>query len=127
MVRIRKYGRRLLNSLHFSPTRRTVKRILMKKFILQLGKEKIVCNDVEEAKTFISRFGHLTSAGEKRITGLFNGTIGMSRDFAWMMPKHIPELKNYPEQSCRMWVKPIPAQSTLHFSEEEIRKAVENM
>ena len=51
----------------------------------------------------------------------------MSRDFAWMMPKHTPELKNYPEQSCRMWVKPIPAQSTLHFSEEEIRKAVENM
>ena len=105
----------------------TVKRRNMKKFILQLGKEKVVCNDVEEAKNFISRFGHLTSAGEKRITGLFNGTIGMSRDFAWMMPKHIPELKNYPEQSCRMWVKPIPTKNTLHFSEEEIRKAVYNM
>ena len=69
----------------------------MKKYILQLGKENAVCNSVEEAKEFISRFGHLTSAGEKRITGLFDGTIGMSRDFAWMMPKHIPELKNYPE------------------------------
>lgn len=79
----------------------------MKKFILQLGKESEVCNNVEEAKKFIFRFGHLTSAGEKRITGLFNGTIDMSRDFAWMVPKHIPELKNYPEQSCRMWVKPI--------------------
>lgn len=99
----------------------------MKKFILQLGKENAVCNGVEEAKKFISRFGHLTSAGEKRITGLFDGTISMSRDFAWLMPKHIPELKNYPEQSCRMWVKPIPVKSALHFSEEEIRKAVENM
>lgn len=99
----------------------------MKKFILQLGKENVVCNNVEEAKKFISRFGHLTSAGEKRITGLFNGTISMSRDFAWMMPKHIPELKEYPEQSCRMWVKPIPVKNTLHFSEEEIRKAVDNM
>lgn len=78
----------------------------MKKFILQLGKENVVCNNVEEAKKFISRFGHLTSAGEKRIIGLFDGTIGISRDFAWMMPKHIPELKNYPEQHCRMWVKP---------------------
>ncbi len=97
------------------------------KFILQLGKENAVCNNVEEAKKFISRFGHLTSAGEKRITGLFDGTIGMSRDFAWMMTKHIPELKNYSEQSCRMWVKPIHVKNTLHFSEEEIRKAVENM
>ena len=101
--------------------------MIMKKFILQLGKENVVCNDVEEAKKFISRFGHLTSAGEKRITGLFNGTIDMSRDFAWMMPKHIPELKNYPEQSCRMWVKPIPTKRTRYFSEEEIRKAVYNM
>lgn len=79
----------------------------MKKFVLQLGKDNAVCNNVEEAKKFISRFGHLTSEGEKRITGLFNGTIDMSRDFAWMMPKHIPELILYPEQSCRMWVKPI--------------------
>ena len=99
----------------------------MKQFILQLGKESRVCSNIAEAKEFISRFGHLTSAGEKRITGLFDGTIGISRDFAWMMPKHIPELKNYPEQSCRMWVKPILVKSTLHFSEEEFRKAVENM
>lgn len=99
----------------------------MKKFILQLGKENVVCNNVEEAKKFISKYGHLTSAGEKRITALFNGTIGISRDFAWMMPKHIPELKNYPEQACRMWVKPIQIKGTQHFSDEEIRKAVENM
>ena len=79
----------------------------MKKFILQLGKESATCSNIEEAKQFIGRFGHLTSAGEKRITGLFNGTIDINRDFAWMMPKHIPELKNYPEQACRMWVKPV--------------------
>ena len=78
----------------------------MKKFILQLGKENEVCANVEEAKKFIGRFGHLTSAGEKRIKGIFEGTIKVTRDFAWMMPKHIPELILYPEQSCRMWVKP---------------------
>ena len=78
----------------------------MKKFILQLGKENEVCTNVEEAKKFIGRFGHLTSAGEKRIKGLFDGTIKVTRDFAWMMPKHIPELIIYPEQSCRIWVKP---------------------
>ena len=81
----------------------------MKQFVLQLGKESKVCPNIADAKEFISRFGHLTSAGEKRITGLFDGTICISRDFAWMMPKHIPELKNYPEQHCRMWIKPFPA------------------
>ena len=79
----------------------------MKKLILQLGKENASCSNVEEAKQFIGRFGHLTSAGEKRIAGLFDGSIYINRDFAWMMPKHIPELKNYPEQACRMWVKPV--------------------
>ena len=82
----------------------------MKKFILQLGKERATCSNVEEAKQFIGQFGHLSSAGEKRIAGLFNGTIVINRDFAWMMPKHIPELKNYPEQAWRMWVKPIREQ-----------------
>ena len=91
----------------YSPNRSTVKRETMKKFILQLGKESAACSNVEEAKQFIGRFGHLTSAGEKRIAGFFDGTIDINRDFAWMMPKHIPEMKNYPEQTCRMWVKPI--------------------
>ena len=77
-----------------------------KTFILQLGKDNAVCKSVDEAKAFIRRFGHLTSAGEKRITALYNGTLRLSRDFAWMNAKHIPELKNYPEQACRMWVKP---------------------
>lgn len=99
----------------------------MKQFLLQLGKEVKVCNNIEEAKEFISRFGHLTSAGEKRISGFFDGTIGMSRDFAWMMPKHIPELKSYPEQYCRMWVKPFPPKVIMPISEEEVRKAVEDM
>ena len=81
----------------------------MKQFLLQLGEESKVCSNIAEAKEFVSRFGHLTSAGEKRITGLFDGTIGINRDFAWMMPKHIPELKNYPEQHCRMWIKPCSA------------------
>ncbi len=99
----------------------------MKKFILQLGRERATCNNVEEAKQFIGRFGHLTSAGEKRIAGLFNGTIEIRRDFAWMMPKHIPELKNYPEQACRMWVKQIPVKNTPRFTEEEMWEAVKNM
>lgn len=77
-----------------------------KMFILQLGKENSVCKSVDDAKNFISKFGHLTSAGEKRITALYNGTLRLTRDFAWMNFKHIPELKNYPEQACRMWVKP---------------------
>ena len=91
----------------------------MKKFVLQLGKDNAVCNNVEEAKKFISRFGHLTSAGEKRIKGLFDGTIKVTRDFAWMMPKHIPELILYPEQSCRMWVKPISILEENGYSLEQ--------
>lgn len=83
----------------------------MKKLILQLGKESMRCESVEDAKRFIYRYGHLTSAGQKRIKGLFDGTIEISRDFAWMMPKHIPELILYPEQSCRMWVKPVKVEN----------------
>lgn len=99
----------------------------MKQFILQLGKDSKVCSNIVEAKDFIFRFGHLTSAGEKRIIGLFDGSICLSRDFAWMMPKHIPELRNYPDQHCRMWIKPFPTKKILPVSEDEIRKAVDNM
>ncbi len=77
----------------------------MKKFILQLGKKKVVCYNVEEVEKLVSGFRYLPSAGEKRITGLFKGAISICRGFAWMMPKHIPELKNYTEQSCGMWIK----------------------
>ena len=42
----------------------------MEQFILQLGKQSKVCSDIEEAKEFISRFGHLTSAGEKTTCSL---------------------------------------------------------
>ena len=62
----------------------------MKQFILQLGKQNKVCSDIEEAKEFISRFGHLTSAGEKRLEALFDDVLTINRDFAWMMHKHIP-------------------------------------
>ena len=99
----------------------------MEQFILQLGKQSKVCSDIEEAKEFISRFGHLTSAGEKRLAALFDGVLTINRDFAWMMPKHIPELKNYPEQHCRIWIKPFPIKKILPVSEDEIRKAVDNM
>ena len=99
----------------------------MKQFFLQLGKQSKVCSDIEEAKEFISRFGHLTSAGEKRLAALFDDVLAINRDFAWMMPKHIPELKNYPEQHCRMWIKPFPTKKILPVSEDEIRKAVDNM
>lgn len=54
----------------------------MKQFILQLGKQSNVCSDMEEAKEFISRFGHLTSAGEKRLAALFDGVLTINRDFA---------------------------------------------
>lgn len=99
----------------------------MKQFIFQLGKQSKACSDIEEAKEFISRFGHLTSAGEKRLAALFNSVLTINRDFAWMMPKHIPELKNYPEQHCRIWIKPFPTKKILPVSEDEIRKAVDNM
>ena len=99
----------------------------MKQFILQLGKQSEVCSDIEEAKEFISRFGHLTSAGEKRLAALFDDVLAINRDFAWMMPKHIPELKNYPEQHCRMWIKPFPTKKILPVSKDEIRRAVDNM
>ena len=88
------------------PYRITESGNFMKQFILQLGKDSKVCSNIVEAKDFISQMGHLTSAGEKRLASLFNGSLCLSRDFAWMLSKHIPELKNYPEQSCRMWIKP---------------------
>lgn len=80
---------------------------IMKKFILQLGKKKIVCYNVEKVEKFVSGFRYLPSASEKRITDLFifNGAISICRGFAWMMPKHMPKLKNYLEQFCRMWLK----------------------
>ena len=99
----------------------------MKQFLLQLGKQSKICSDIEEAKEFISRLGHLTSAGEKRLAALFDGVLTINRDFAWMMPKHIPELKNYPEQHCRMWIKLFSTKKILPVSEDEIRKAVDNM
>ncbi len=99
----------------------------MIQLLLQLGKDNKVCNNTEEAIEFISNFGHLTSAGKKRLEGLFSGRISIHRDFAWMMPKHIPELKNYPEQSCRMWVKPYPKKEITPISLDEVRKAVEGM
>ena len=99
----------------------------MKQFICKLGKQSKICSDIEEAKEFTSRFGHLTSAGEKRLAALFDDVLTINRDFAWMMPKHIPELINYPEQHCRMWIKPFPTKKILPISEDEIRKAVDNM
>ena len=87
----------------------------MEQFILQLGKQSKVCSDIEEAKEFISRFGHLTSAGEKRLAALFDDVLTINRDFACMMPKHIPELINYPEQHCRMWIKPFPTKKNIAY------------
>ncbi len=67
-----------------------------------------VCNNVEEAEKFINLFGHLTSQGRKRIKAFYNGDLKINyKGFAWMNPKHIPELKNYPEQSVRMWINPV--------------------
>lgn len=99
----------------------------MKKLLLQLGKKSRICNNIEEAKDFVAKFGHLTSAGEKRLIGLFEGKISITRDFSWLNPKHIPELKDFSEQSCRMWVKPYPQKKYIPISYAEVKKAVENM
>ncbi len=67
-----------------------------------------VCNNVEEAEEFINLFGHLTSQGRKRIKAFYNGDLRINyKGFAWMFPKHILELKDYPEQHFRMWIKPV--------------------